>query len=119
MVSSLIICQKKIYAGAVFRGNKLRNGVIMKNRFYQVMQQITWVGAFLILAFAVKTFYQAIPDEIYIEAGEKVSYEFDVPVSVVLKEEEATVFENLAQTGAAEKAPGYTVTCKLFWYLSY
>ena len=114
MVSSLIICQKKIYAGAVFRGNKLRNGVIMKNRFYQVMQQITWVGAFLILAFAVKTFYQAIPDEIYIEAGEKVSYEFDVPVSVVLKEEEATVFENLAQTGAAEKVPGYTVTCKLF-----
>ena len=86
----------------------------MKNRFYQVMQQITWVGAFLILAFAVKTFYQAIPDEIYIEAGEKVSYEFDVPVSVVLKEEEAAVFENLAQAGAVEKAPGYTVTCKLF-----
>lgn len=36
--------------------------------------------------FAVKSFENAVPDEIYVRAGETVSYDFDVPVSVVLKQ---------------------------------
>ncbi|MCI5874181.1 MAG: SpoIVB peptidase [Clostridiales bacterium] len=86
----------------------------MSSRFYQTIQQVTWIGAFLIAAFAVKTFLQAIPDELYVTAGQEVSYEFDVPVSVVLKEESAEVFDNLTKTSAMEVTPSYTVTCKLF-----
>ena len=86
----------------------------MKKRFYHAVWQMTWIGAFLVMAFAVKTFYQAIPDEIYIETGNEMDYEFDVPVSVVLKEENAEVFDNLTKTSVTERMPGYTVTCKLF-----
>lgn len=86
----------------------------MSNRFYQTIQQLTWIGAFLIAAFAVKTFFQGIPDELYVPAGQKVSYEFDVPVSVVLKEESTEVFDNLTRTSTMEVTPSYTVTCKLF-----
>lgn len=86
----------------------------MSNRFYQMIQQITWIGVFLIAAFSVKTFYQAIPDELYVTAGGQVSYDFDVPVSVVLKEESTEVFDNFTQAGVGEELPGYTVTCKLF-----
>lgn len=86
----------------------------MNNRFYQAIQQLTWIGAFFIAAFAVKTFFQGIPDELYVPAGQEVSYEFDVPVSVVLKEESEEVFDNLVRTSVTEVTPSYTVTCKLF-----
>lgn len=86
----------------------------MSNRFYQTVQQLTWIGAFLIAVFSVKTFFRAIPDELYVPAGHEVSYDFDVPVSVVLKEESAEVFEHLTKTSAMEMTPSYTVTCKLF-----
>lgn len=84
----------------------------MGNRFYQIIQQITWIGVFFVGAFAVKTFYQAIPDEMYVAAGKQASYDFDVPVSVVLKEESMEVFESTAQAGVAAEKPNYTVTCK-------
>lgn len=86
----------------------------MRNRFYQTIQQLTWIGIFFVAAFAVKTFYQAIPDELYVTAGDEVSYDFDVPVSVVLKEESTEVFDNLTETNTMEITPSYTVTCKLF-----
>lgn len=84
----------------------------MGNRFHQIIQQITWIGVFLVVAFAVKTFYQAIPDEMYVVAGKQASYDFDVPVSVVLKEESMEVFESTAQAGVVAEKPNYTVTCK-------
>ena len=86
------------------------------NRYYHLIQQITCMGFFLVAAFAVKTFYQAIPDEMYIEAGKEVSYDFDVPVSVVLKEDSEGVFDNISESVFAEKKE-YTVTCKLFGIL--
>lgn len=86
----------------------------MSNRFYQMIQQITWIGVFLVVFFSVKTFYQAIPDEMYVKAGGQISYDFDVPVSVVLKEESTEVFDNFTQAGVGREMPGYTVTCKLF-----
>lgn len=86
----------------------------MKNRFYQTIQQLTWMGFFLVMAFAVKTFYQAIPDELYVTEGQEVSYSFDVPVSVVLKEESAEVFDNLTRTSVTSNKASYEVTCKLF-----
>lgn len=84
----------------------------MENRFHQMIQQITWIGVFLVAAFSVKTFYQAIPDEMYVVAGRQASYDFDVPVSVVLKEDSMEVFESSAKTGVEEEKPNYTVTCK-------
>ena len=86
------------------------------NRYYHLIQQITWMGFFLVAAFAVKTFYQAIPNEMYIEAGKEVSYDFDVPVSVVLKEDSEEVFDNVSESVFHEKK-AYTVTCKLFGIL--
>lgn len=86
----------------------------MKNRFYHWIQQIAAIGFFGAAAFSVKTFYQAIPDELYVQAGQAIDYEFDVPVSVVLKEESQEVFDNLSQSADLEEASSYTVTCKLF-----
>lgn len=84
------------------------------NRYYRVIQQMTWIGFFLVAAFAVKTFYQAIPEQMYVNVGDEVSYDFDVPVSVVLKEESAEVFDNLSESAQLQRTPAYTVTCKLF-----
>lgn len=83
-------------------------------KYDQFVWQMTWVGFFLVVAFAIRTFYQAIPEQIYITAGETVSYDFDVPVSIVLKEESAEVFESLTDPIMRSTRPAYTVTCKLF-----
>lgn len=81
---------------------------------YHIIQQITYLGFFLVAAFAVRSFYNAIPDQIYVAKGQTVSYDFNVPVSVVLKEESEEVFDNLAAPAGEEAKPAYTVTCKLF-----
>ena len=86
----------------------------MKQKFYRMIQQMTWMGMLFVAAFAGKTFYQAIPDEMYVTAGSEVVYDFDVPVSVVLKEENTEVFQNFVKTDALETTPSYMVTCKLF-----
>lgn len=84
------------------------------NKYYRMIQQMTWIGFFLVAAFAVKTFYRAIPEQMYVNVGDEVSYDFDVPVSVVLKEESAEVFDNLSESARVQRTPAYTVTCKLF-----
>lgn len=85
------------------------------NRYYHWIRQITVAGFFLVAAFAGKTFYQAIPDEMYVTAGEKVDYDFHVPVTVGLKEESRQVFDNFAApVPAGSHAEPYTVTCRLF-----
>lgn len=89
-----------------------KQGVRM-NRYYHLIHQITCIGFFLVAAFAVKTFYQAIPDEMYIETGKEVTYDFDVPVSVVLKDDSEEVFDNISESVFNERKK-YTVTCKLF-----
>lgn len=86
----------------------------MRNRYYRWIQQMTGMGFFLVAAFAVKTFYQEIPDKMYVEVGQEVAYEFDVPVSVVLKEESQEVFDNFSQPTDIDEDSSYTVTCKLF-----
>lgn len=86
----------------------------MRNRYYHWIQQMTGIGFFLVLTFAVKTFYQAIPDKMFVPIGQEVAYKFDVPVSVVLKEENKEVFENLTKSVSLSERPAYTVTCKLF-----
>ncbi|MGN0352021.1 MAG: SpoIVB peptidase [Roseburia sp.] len=70
---------------------------------------------------ATVTFEQAIPDQMYVAIGEEISYDFGVPVSVVLKEQETEVFENISETVAGiqkEQPVTYTVVCKLFGILS-
>lgn len=81
-------------------------------KYYRLIQQITYMGFFLVTAFAIRSFRDAIPDQIYVAKNAEISYEFDVPVSVVLKDDGAEVFENLANTDSGEKS--YTVTCRLF-----
>ena len=67
-------------------------------------------GILFTLIFAVKSFENAVPDEIYVRAGETVSYDFDVPVSVVLKQDSAEVFEYLTKDSPLT----YCVNCRLF-----
>ena len=81
-------------------------------KYYRLILQITYMGFFLVTAFAIRSFRDAIPDQIYVAKNAEISYEFDVPVSVVLKDDGAEVFENLANTDGGEKS--YTVTCRLF-----
>lgn len=86
----------------------------MKQKFYAVIQQMTWIGYFLVAVFAVKTFYQAIPDEMYIEQGNEAAYDFHVPVSVALAKESEETSYNLTEQQMLSGKPSYTVTCKLF-----
>ena len=79
-----------------------------------VIKKLAFIGFFIVVAFAIWTFQAAIPDQIYVTEGSKISYDFEVPVSVVLKEEEAEVFENLTDAEYKSTEPSYTVTCKLF-----
>lgn len=81
-------------------------------KYYRMIRQITCLGFFLVAAFSIRSFRDAIPNQIYVSKDTEISYEFQVPVSVVLKEDGAEVFENLARTDSEEKS--YTVTCRLF-----
>ncbi|MBR5128336.1 MAG: SpoIVB peptidase [Roseburia sp.] len=76
------------------------------------------VGLWALLLFSVKTFWDALPDHIYVKVGDTVSYDFQVPVTVTVKEEETeTVFvEGRAKT-VENIEPSYYVTCKLFGIL--
>ncbi|MGN0348759.1 MAG: SpoIVB peptidase [Roseburia sp.] len=84
--------------------------------YYQFVKQITWLGFVLVAAFATRTFYDAIPERIYISQGEEIAYRFEVPVSISLKESSAEVFENFSSGGPADGLT-YTVTCKLLGIL--
>ena len=85
-------------------------------KYQNIIKQITYLGFFLVAMFAVKSFHDAVPDQIYVNMGEELSYDFDVPVSLVLKENSREVFEtpsgSIAENG--KEYPSYTVTCKLF-----
>lgn len=83
-------------------------------KFYYTICHITYLGILLVLFFAAQTFYDAIPEAMYVEAGEPVTYDFTLPVSVVLKEDNAEVFEQLSGSGVMEQGISYSVTCKLF-----
>lgn len=83
-------------------------------KFYrQMITCLTGIGYLIVILFAVQTFHEAIPEKIYVKAGEAVEYNFDVPVTVVLKDDATEVFENSTGSSLAEH-PAYTVTCKLF-----
>ena len=86
----------------------------MKHKFYAVIQQMTWIGYFLVAVFAVRTFDQAIPDQMYIEQGEDVSYDFHVPVSVTLAEDSEETSYSFTAQQKFYRNPSYTVTGKLF-----
>ncbi|MBR3770172.1 MAG: SpoIVB peptidase [Lachnospiraceae bacterium] len=76
------------------------------------------VGFWAVLLFSVKTFWDALPDHIYVKVGDTVSYDFQVPVTVSVKEEETETFLVEGRAKVAENIdPSYYVTCKLFGVL--
>jgi len=80
--------------------------------FFKWLTNITFCGLVL---FSVKTFWEALPDHIYVKVGEAISYDFLVPVTVERKEDdmEAIFVEGRVKTqGKIE--PSFYVTCKLF-----
>lgn len=83
-------------------------------KYYHLIQQATCLGILLVAVFAINSFGNAIPDEMYVTMGQTVSYDFSVPVSVVLKDDSTEVFENLSEPAAGRDHLSYTVTCKLF-----
>lgn len=85
-------------------------------KYYNVIRQFTYLGFFVVALFAVKSFHDAVPDQIYVKMGEELSYDFDVPVSLVLKEESREVFESYPKSidRMGQEYPSYLVTCKLF-----
>lgn len=86
----------------------------MRVNIQEWFRKIAAVGFLLVIAFAGKTFYEAIPDQMYVAVGQEVSYDFNVPVSVVLKENSTEAFENKSSRAAQNTYASYTVTCKLF-----
>ena len=87
----------------------------MKINYQEWIRKIAAVGFLFVIAFAGMTFYEAIPEQMYVAVGQEVSYDFDVPVSVVLKENSTEAFENSStRAGMKEAYASYTVTCKLF-----
>lgn len=79
---------------------------------------LTNIGFCGLLLFSVKTFWEALPDHIYVKVGEAISYDFQVPVTVEVKEDdmEAIFVEGRAVT-VENVEPSYYVTCKLFGLL--
>ncbi len=76
---------------------------------------LTSIGFCGLLLFSVKTFWEALPDHIYVKVGEAISYDFQVPVTVERKEDdmEAIFVEGRVATKESVE-PSYYVTCKLF-----
>lgn len=85
--------------------------VVKMNIYNNFFRGIAYIGYSIVFLFAVYTFEQSIPDKIYIKSGEEVSYEFDVPVTMELKEESLAA-SILKQGMISENS--YTVTCRLF-----
>ena len=76
------------------------------------------LGFCIVFLFAVKTFWESLPDNIYVRMGEEISYDFQVPVSVEMKEEDTEVFLVEGRAATMENTePSYYVTCKLFGVL--
>ena len=76
-----------------------------------IFQCYAYVGFFAVLFFAVDTFHEAIPNEIYVEMGEEVNYDFGVPITVELSEETKEAF-SLGYEPIVNHS--YKVVCKLF-----
>lgn len=85
----------------------------MTVRMKSFFQGLAYSGFLLVLLFSVKTFEEAIPDKMYVELGEEVTYDFGVPVTVVLKDDAEEVFGGNGNPYRM-KDNSYTVTCKLF-----
>ncbi len=92
-------------------------GIKMRKVFCYGFIALCMTGFVCVGILAAVTFGQAIPDRMYVAVGNDIDYDFGVPVSVVLKEQEAEVFENMSETVAGitkEQPVSYTVICKLF-----
>lgn len=84
-------------------------------KFFQIL---TNFGCCALLFFAVKSFQEALPDHIYVNIGDEVSYHFQVPVTVELQEEFKEALVNKSeQFVISDEKPSYYVTCKLFGIL--
>ena len=79
-------------------------------------EALAYSGLLTVFLFSVKTFEEAIPDKMYVELGEKVVYDFGVPITVVLKEDAEEAFGGNSNQYQI-KDNSYTVTCKLFGIL--
>lgn len=79
---------------------------------------LTSVGFCGLLLFSVKTFWEALPDHIYVKVGEAISYDFQVPVTVEVKEDDMEAIFIEGRAAVMENVePSYYVTCKLFGIL--
>ena len=86
----------------------------MKKRmkFFQVLTGFSFCA---LLFFAIKSFQAALPDHIYVNIGDELSYHFQVPVTVELQEEYKEALVNKSeQFQISDDTPSYYVTCKLF-----
>lgn len=89
----------------------------MRRWMKSVSRTFILIGIIGIAVLATVTFEQAIPDQMYVAIGNEISYDFGVPVSVVLNENETEVFDNISETvvGMKKEQPlQYSVVCKLF-----
>ena len=86
-----------------------------RTKFFQVL---TNFGLCALLFFAVKSFHEALPDHIYVNVGDELSYHFQVPVTVELQEEYKEALVNKSERFLlSDDKPSYYVTCKLFGVL--
>ena len=76
---------------------------------------LTSIGFCGLMLFSVKTFWEALPDHIYVKVGDVISYDFSVPVTVERKEDDMEAIFVEGRAAAMENIePSYYVTCKLF-----
>lgn len=80
--------------------------------FFKWLASVGFCG---LLLFSVKTFWEALPDHIYVKMGETISYDFQVPVTVERKEDDTEAVFMEGRLAVPENTePSYYVTCKLF-----
>jgi stage IV sporulation protein B len=66
----------------------------------------------MVAVLAVKLFYKAIPDEMYVLSSQDISYDFGVPVTVVLKDDDMETF-SMENVSTEKLSVSYDVTCLL------
>ena len=68
-------------------GNRKKKGCYKMVKNVKFFKFLTNIGLCMVLLLAVKTFHESIPDHIYVEVGETLSYDLLVPVTVERKED--------------------------------
>lgn len=81
-------------------------------RYRRIFDFVAYAGFCIVFIFAVWSFHESVPDRIYAKIGQEITYDFQVPVTIVMKEDDTQTLQN--ENHFMGGSQSYYVTCKLF-----